>query len=271
MRTMRIGDMTIGDGARLLVICGPCVIESLVQCVDIAKRMSERCGELGMSYMFKGSFDKANRSSIKSDRGPGLDEGLRVIERVREEVGVLVTTDIHESCQGAAVGEVVDVIQVPAFLCRQTDLLAAAAGTGKAVNVKKGQFLSPGEMVNVVTKLNESGCDEVMLTERGTFFGYNRLVNDFVGVGDLMELGCPVCFDVTHSTQEPGGGGTVSGGRPDRAGLLAKAAVAAGVDAVFIETHADPSSALSDAATMLELNETEKLLGELAKIRRVVE
>lgn len=266
MNTINIANLTAGANQPLLIIAGPCAIESLDQCLQVGQTLRDRCNELGLSYVFKASFDKANRSSITSPRGPGLDEGLAILAGVRKQLGVPVTTDLHESHQASAVGEVVDLLQIPAFLCRQTDLLVAAAKTGKPVNVKKGQFLSPAEMINVIAKLDEAGAAGVMLTERGTFFGYNRLVNDFIGLGDMLELGRPVCFDVTHSTQQPGGMGTASGGRPERAPLLAKAALAAGVHALFIETHPDPAAALSDGATMLPLDQMTSLLGDLAQL-----
>ncbi len=276
MALCRINETRVGDGEPLAVIAGPCVIESLDQCLRIGEVVRDRCRELGLSYVFKASFDKANRSSIDSDRGQGVETGLRILAAVGEELGVPTSTDIHLPEQAALAGAVVDVLQIPAFLCRQTDLLVAAAETGKPVNVKKGQFVSPGEMDNVITKLQQAydakfpqteGAAQIMLTERGTFFGYNRLVTDFVGLGDMMELGYPVCFDVTHSTQQPGAAGTQSGGRPDRAPLLAKAAVAAGVHAVFIETHPDPPRALSDAAVQLPIETTVELLAELARLR----
>ena len=268
--TCEVVNIPIGRSNPLVIIAGPCVIESLDQCLQIGAAVAERCGELGIGYIFKASFDKANRSSITSPRGPGLDEGLKIIEQVGVKLGVPTTTDLHESHQAAAVGQAVDLLQIPAFLCRQTDLLAAAAATGKPVNVKKGQFLSPAEMTNVVKKLEEAKAAGIMLTERGTFFGYNRLVNDFIGLGDMAELGYPVCFDVTHSTQQPGGQGTKSGGRPDRAALLARAAVAAGVDALFIETHPDPANALSDGATVLPIPVAMDLLRQVADIRSVL-
>jgi len=278
---LAIQGVTIGRGQPLAIIGGPCQAESEALCLAVGGALRDRCAELGFGYIFKASFDKANRSSIHTQRGPGLDAGLAMLRRVSEQLGVPVTTDVHEPSQAAPVGEVVDLLQVPAFLCRQTDLLVACAQTGKAVNVKKGQFMSPGEMRNVITKIKEAAPGKyesdsdhaattsggLMLTERGTFFGYHRLVNDFIGLGDLMDLGCPVCFDVTHSTQQPGGAGTHTGGRPDRAPLLAKAATAAGVHALFIETHPDPSKALSDGATMLPLETTLGLLGELARLR----
>lgn len=272
MNTIQVGNVTIGPSAPLAIIGGPCVAESEKLCMKIGEAMRDRCAKLGMGYIFKASFDKANRSSIASFRGQGLEEGVALIQRVGKNLGVPTTTDIHESTQAATAGEAIDLLQIPAFLCRQTDLLLAAAATGRAVNVKKGQFLSPQEMTNVVTKLTEGyttggHSPRIMLTERGTFFGYNRLVNDFVGVGDMMDMGWPVCFDVTHSTQQPGGQGKSSGGRPERAPLLARAAVAAGVQCLFIETHPDPLSAMSDAATMLPLTRTLELLNELARLR----
>lgn len=271
MQSIRVGDVVIGAGTPLAIIAGPCVAESRDMCLRVGEAVRDRCRELGFGYIFKASYDKANRSSIHSERGPGLEEGVGLVAGIGRELGVPVTTDIHESHHAAptAAGGV-DLLQIPAFLCRQTDLLVAAAKTGHAVNVKKGQFLSPAEMTNVVTKLAEAGCKNLMLTERGTFFGYNRLVNDFIGVGDMLELGWPVCFDVTHSTQQPGGQGTASGGRPERAPMLAKCAVAAGVQALFIETHPEPRKAKSDAATMLPLDVTLDLLGRLARLRDAV-
>jgi len=250
--------------------------ESLEQCSRIGETMRDRCAELGIGYIFKASFDKANRTSIHSKRGPGLRQGLEWLAEVGRRLGVPVTTDVHQPDQCAPAAKHVDLLQIPAFLCRQTDLLIAAAETGRAVNVKKGQFLSPREMSSVVQKLIESAADHpgILLTERGTFFGYHQLVNDFIGLGDLMDLGWPVCFDVTHSTQLPGGSAhgetCVTGGRPDRAPLLARAAVAAGVQAVFIETHTNPAEALSDGATMLPLEQTLSLLGDLVAIRGCV-
>lgn len=265
MKTIHIQNVSIGPDSSLAIIAGPCAAESYDLCMTIGSQMKQRCDELGLSYIFKASFDKANRTSIKSNRGLGMDEGLAVIQKTARELGVPCTTDIHEPAQAAIAAQAVDILQIPAFLCRQTDLLVAAAHTGKAVNVKKGQFLSPAEMSNVITKLTEAGCQNQMLTERGTFFGYNRLVNDFAGVGDMMELGWPVCFDVTHSTQLPGQTQT-TGGRPERAPLLAKAAVAAGVQALFIETHPEPAKGMSDAATMLPLEVTQKLLGDVKRL-----
>lgn len=270
MHTSTIATVTVGKDKPLTLIAGPCQIESEDMCLRIGEQMRDRCAELGMQYIFKASFDKANRSSIHTPRGTGLDDGLASLERIGKALGVPTTTDIHEPYQAQPAGQAVDLLQIPAFLCRQTDLLVAAAKTGKAVNVKKGQFLSPGEMTNVVNKLEEAGCNSIMLTERGTFFGYNRLVNDFPGLEDMMQLNWPVCFDVTHSTQLPGGGGTHTAGRPQRAPLLARCAVAAGVQALFIETHPDPKRAKSDAATMLPVDQVLDLLGQLAKLHETI-
>lgn len=283
MRSVKVGEMTIGPDGPLTIIAGPCLAESKEICLGIGQRLRDQCEGLALNYVFKASFDKANRSSIRSPRGQGVDEGLRILEDVRAALGVPVTTDIHEPEQAGLAAEVVDLLQIPAFLCRQSDLLGAASKTGKPVNIKKGQFLSPSEMAVVVDKLlvgargGEAGEEAagVLLTERGTFFGYQRLVNDFIGLGDLMELGWPVCFDVTHSTQLPGAGtrseATVSAGRPERAPLLARAAVAAGVQAVFMEAHPDPGRALSDGATMLPLNQVIGLLAQLRVLREVLE
>jgi 2-dehydro-3-deoxyphosphooctonate aldolase (KDO 8-P synthase) len=236
------------------------VIESLDQCLLIGKHVKSICDKLGITYIFKASFDKANRSSNASFRGPGLDKGLRVLQRVKQEIDVPVLTDVHEAQQAAAVASVVDILQVPAFLARQTDLLLACGQTGKYVNVKKGQFMSPQEMGNAVEKIRSTGNQNILLTERGTFFGYNRLVNDFTGLPIMRSFGCPVVFDITHSTQQPAGLGNVSGGNPQYSPMLARAAMAAGVDGLFLECHPDPQNARSDAATMLDLNDVEPLL-----------
>ena len=278
-RLCTIGDVEIGPERPLTIIAGPCTLESRELAVEVGDALQRACAEHDLGYVFKASFDKANRTSVESPRGPGLEKGLADLDAVRDSLGgAPITTDVHELAQAERVATVVDALQIPAFLCRQTDLLQAcaqaAASHQRAVNVKKGQFVSPAEMVGPVKKLAASGCDNVMLTERGTFFGYHRLVNDFVGLGDLIEQDpgggpCPVCFDCTHSTQHPGAGAT-SGGRPERAGLLARAAVAAGVHAVFLECHPNPSQALSDAATMLPLHEAVSLIGELAAIRHAL-
>ncbi len=256
--------------APLFVLAGPCVIESLEQCLVIAKHVRNVCQGLGLAYVFKASFDKANRSSASSFRGPGLREGLRILDAVKRQVGVPVLTDVHEAHQAEEVGKVVDIMQVPAFLSRQTDLLVACAKTGKIVNVKKGQFMSPQEMGNAVDKVRAAGNDRVMLTERGTFFGYNRLVNDFTGLVVMREFGVPVVFDVTHSTQQPGGLGLASGGNPQYVPMLARAAVAAGVDGLFIECHPEPKKAKSDAATMIDLETIAKVLEQSRKVADAV-
>ncbi|CAG0970245.1 2-dehydro-3-deoxyphosphooctonate aldolase (KDO 8-P synthase) [Phycisphaerales bacterium] len=278
-RVCTVGKVTIGPLRPLAIIAGPCVLESLELGMTIGSRLVKACAEYGLAYVFKASFDKANRSSVRSARGPGLEGGLAWMSRIRSELGVPVTTDIHEPEQAALTANVVDLLQIPAFLCRQTDLLCAAGEAAvkmaRAVNVKKGQFLAPHEMAGAVRKLAEVGCTNVMVTERGTTFGYGRLVNDFLGLGDLMELRAeggspPVCFDVTHSTQLPGAG-EQTGGRPDRAPLLARAAAAAGVHAMFLETHPQPGKALSDASTMLPLDSVPELLRAVAKIREAIE
>jgi 2-dehydro-3-deoxyphosphooctonate aldolase (KDO 8-P synthase) len=265
-----IGPVAAGPDQPLLLIAGPCVLESPQINDAIAHTLRDACDRLGLSFVFKASFDKANRSSIRSARGPGIETGLQELMRIKRAFGVPITTDVHEPAQAAETAQVADLLQVPAFLCRQTDLLVACAATGKPVNVKKGQFLSPAEMRHVIAKLREGGCKNIMLTERGTFFGYHRLVNDFIGIGDMMDLGAPVCFDVTHSTQLPGAAESTTAGRPDRAALLAKAAVAAGVQAVFIECHPEPAKSLSDASTMQPLSGMERLLTALVAIRRAV-
>lgn len=276
----QVGSVGIGQGQPLAVIAGPCVLESLELGVRVGRVVRDACAQAGLGYVFKASFDKANRSSVASPRGPGLERGLGWLGEIGRELGVPTTTDIHEPAQAGPASRVVDMVQIPAFLCRQTDLLLAAGRAavehGRAVNVKKGQFMSPGEMGGALRKLGEAGCQRVMLTERGTAFGYGRLVNDFVGLGDLMEVTArlgdrvigpvPVCFDCTHSTQLPGAG-EQTGGRPERAPLLAAAAVAAGVHAVFLECHPEPARGLSDAATMLELGTVPGLVGALARIR----
>ncbi len=278
-RTFTAGSVTIGPGQPLSIIAGPCVLESLEQSLEIGRRVRDACRRHGLTYIFKGSFDKANRSSITSARGPGLERGLAWLGEVGRELGVPVTTDIHDPDQAEAAARVVDIVQIPAFLCRQTDLLLAAGSAaskhGRGVNVKKGQFMAPAEMKGAVRKLGEAGCANVMVTDRGTFFGYHRLVNDFAGLGDLMELAVaggspPVCFDVTHSTQFPGAEGERTGGQPARAPLLARAATAAGVHCLFIECHPEPAKALSDASTVLPLGSMEELLGSVSRIRGAI-
>ena len=255
----------------LFVIAGPCVIESADLCLTVGRHVKGVCDKLGIAYVFKASFDKANRSSNASFRGPGLTDGLVVLDRIKNELGVPVLTDVHEPEQAAVSAKVVDVLQIPAFLARQTDLLQACGRTGRVVNVKKGQFMSPQEMGLAVEKVRSCGHDNVMLTERGTFFGYNRLVNDFTALPVMKGFGAPVVFDVTHSTQQPAGLGNQSGGNPQYSPMLARAAVAAGVDGLFLECHPEPKKAKSDAATMLSLDAVEPLLTQckqLADLRR---
>jgi 2-dehydro-3-deoxyphosphooctonate aldolase (KDO 8-P synthase) len=257
--------------APLFVIAGPCVIESLELCLEVGRHVKNVCAELGLAYIFKASFDKANRSSNASFRGPGLEAGLKILERVRGELGVPVLTDVHETHHAEAAGKIVDVLQVPAFLARQTDLLLACGKTGKTVNVKKGQFMAPAEMGLAIEKIKSTGNDRIMLTERGTFFGYGRLVNDFTGLAVMAKFGQPVVFDVTHSTQQPAGLGNTSGGNPEYSPLLARAAMATGlVDGLFLECHPEPKKAKSDAATMMGLGEVGALLKSCLEIRRLV-
>ena len=266
-----IGPYLCGDGQPLLLIAGPCVIENEQLTLSIAERLKEIASSFPLQLIFKASFDKANRTSVESYRGPGLEEGLRILDKVRRQVGLPVTTDMHESHQAAAVAEVCELIQVPAFLARQTDLLVSAAATGRAVNVKKGQFLAPWDMKHVVGKLSASGCENVLLCERGTFFGYGRLVNDMKALPQLRELGAPVVFDATHSVQEPGGLGGASGGNRAMVEPMARAATAIGVDGLFFETHPDPDAALSDGPNMVPLDQFAGLVARIVKIRETVE
>jgi 2-dehydro-3-deoxyphosphooctonate aldolase (KDO 8-P synthase) len=259
-----------GAGEKLLVIAGPCVIENERLTLTIAEHLAEVTHQLPVQLVFKASFDKANRTSLDSDRGVGIDEGLRILARVAETVGLPVTTDIHESWQAPRVGEVCALMQIPAFLARQTDLLIAAARTGRAVHVKKGQFMAPKDMRHVVEKLAAAGCRDVILCERGTFFGYGRLVNDMRAIPQMQELGVPVVFDATHSVQEPGGLGNATGGNRAMVEPLARAAMALNVDGLFCETHPDPDSSPSDGANMVPLNEFAPMLRRLLEIRSVV-
>jgi 2-dehydro-3-deoxyphosphooctonate aldolase (KDO 8-P synthase) len=266
----KIGNVNIGLDAPLFVVAGPCVIESRDICLDIADRLVKIAASSGVGMIFKASFDKANRSSLHSFRGPGLEKGLEILAAVRRETNLPVMTDVHEPGQAGIVSEVVDCLQVPAFLCRQTDLLCACGRTGKPVNIKKGQFLSPDEMKNVVEKVRTCGNGQIILTERGTFFGYNRLVNDMTAIDTMKRLGCPVVFDATHSAQQPGGLGDMSAGRREMAPILAKAAVAAGANGLFIEVHTEPEKAKSDAASIMPIDWLEDLLEVCKKIFEVV-
>lgn len=248
------------------LIAGPCVIESEEMILDIAGKMKNITERLGLEYYFKASFDKANRTSLTSFRGPGIEEGMRILQRVKDVYGLKIATDIHEPWQAQKVAEVADIIQIPAFLCRQTDLLVAAARTGKKVNVKKAQFLAPWDMRNVVNKVKESGNNDLMLCERGTSFGYNTLVVDMTGLVEMKKLGCPVVFDATHSVQKPGGQGDATGGNREFVEPLAKAALAVGADWLFMEVHKDPAKALSDGPNMVKLDELEEMLVRLMKV-----
>jgi 2-dehydro-3-deoxyphosphooctonate aldolase (KDO 8-P synthase) len=256
------------------LIAGPCVIESRDLALEVAEQVKAITDRLGIRYIFKASFDKANRSSGGSFRGPGVEGGLAVLAEAKERLGLPVLTDIHESHQAAPVADVVDVLQIPAFLCRQTDLLLAAAeatrGTNKVINVKKGQFLAPWDMAQVVKKLRDAGVENLWLTERGSSFGYNTLVVDYRGLPQLQDLGCPVIFDATHSVQQPGGKGTSTGGQREFVAPLARAAVAVGVDGLFMEVHPDPDHALSDGPNMVPLHRLEPLLQQLLAIRAAV-
>lgn len=259
----------IGDRCPLTLIGGPCVIEGEDFTLKMAEEIYKICDRLKISFIFKSSFDKANRTSINSFRGQTLDEGLEILQKVKQKVGVPVLTDIHESYQATPVAEVVDVLQIPAFLCRQTDLLLAAAATGKAINVKKGQFLAPWDMKNVVRKLETAGAKNILLTERGTSFGYNTLVVDFRSLPQMRELGYPVVFDATHSVQMPGGQGEKSGGQRQFVPYLAKAAAAVGIDALFMEIHENPDTALSDGPNMIPLANVEEILKQIVSIHNL--
>ncbi|MBR3251383.1 MAG: 3-deoxy-8-phosphooctulonate synthase [Erysipelotrichaceae bacterium] len=252
--------------SKFILIAGPCVIESEELCMNVAKTIKDIAERLDLDYYFKASFDKANRTSITSYRGPGIEEGLRVLKKVKKEVGVKVVTDIHEPWQAEKAAEVCDMLQIPAFLCRQTDLLVAAAKTGKLINVKKAQFLAPWDMKNVVGKLEEAGNRSIMLCERGSTFGYNTLVVDMSGISEMKKFGYPVVFDATHSVQKPGGKGNSTGGNREYVEPLAKAAIAAGADHLFFEVHPDPDKALSDGPNMVKLDEFEGLLKRVIKV-----
>lgn len=250
----------------IMLIAGPCVIESEEIVFEIAQKLKKIAGNLSLDLYFKASFDKANRTSIASYRGPGIDEGLRILSKVKNDFGLKICTDIHEPWQAEKVAQVADIIQIPAFLCRQTDLLVAAAKTGKTINVKKAQFLAPWDMSNVVKKLEDSGNRNIMLCERGTSFGYNTLVVDMTGISEMKKFGYPVVFDATHSVQKPGGNGNATGGNRNYVEPLAKAAIAAGADALFFEVHPNPDNALSDGSNMVRLDDFENMLIRIKKV-----
>ncbi len=267
-----VGPVRVGRGNPLVLIAGPCVMEPNDLTMVIARRLAEVCGRLGVPLIFKASFDKANRTSKSSYRGPGIDEGLKVFERVKAETGLPVTTDVHETHQAAPIAGVVDLLQIPAFLARQTDLLEAAAATGRPLNVKKGQFMAPWDMANVVAKVTAVSDAGLVLTERGTTFGYGRLVNDFRAIPQMQATGAPVVFDATHSVQLPsaGPGGTVTSGEREMVPYLARAAVASGCDALFLEVHPRPDEALSDGPNALRLDDLEGLLRVCLRLREAI-
>ncbi|GGL48107.1 3-deoxy-8-phosphooctulonate synthase [Sporolactobacillus putidus] len=271
MKTIRLNEtIRFGENEPFVLIAGPCVIESedlVLKTADAIKKVTDH---LGIPFVFKASYDKANRSSIYSRRGPGLEKGLEILSKVKEKIGVPLTSDIHEANQASPAGDVLDILQIPAFLCRQTDLLVAAAQTGKIINVKKGQFLAPWDMKNVITKLEEAGNTNIMLTERGASFGYNNLVVDMRSLPTMRSYGYPVIFDATHSVQIPGGNGTSTGGKREFVPYLSRAAVAAGVDAVFMEVHPDPDQAWSDGPNMVKLENLEETLKPLREIDAIV-
>jgi 2-dehydro-3-deoxyphosphooctonate aldolase (KDO 8-P synthase) len=269
IKSFQVGDVTFGDG-RLAFILGPCVVENQQHALFMAQEINDICKFAGVDFVYKSSFDKANRSSIESFRGGGMEFGLEILARVKTEIGVPVITDVHETWQVEKVAEVADIIQIPAFLCRQTDLLTESAKSGKAVNVKKGQFLAPWDAKNIVEKLQNAGCEKVLLTERGASFGYNNLVVDLRSFPIMRSFGVPVVFDVTHSLQLPGGLGKATGGQAEYIEYFARAGVACGVDAVFMEVHDDPKNAPSDGPNQLHLNRLEKLLFKLKAIHELV-
>ena len=262
-KEIKIGTVTIGGKAPIALITGPCQLESRDHTMFMAEAIAKACAPTGTGFIFKASYDKANRSSISTQRGIGMDEGLKILAEVRDAFGCPVLTDVHDAAQCAPSGEVVDVIQIPAFLCRQTDLLLAAGKTGRAINVKKGQFLAPWDMGNVAEKIASTGNENIMLCDRGTSFGYNTLVSDFRGLPIMAQTGYPVVFDATHSVQQPGGQGTTSGGQREFAPVLARAACAVGVSALFIETHQDPDNAPSDGPNMIPVDQMADLIANL--------
>lgn len=270
MNTVQVGNFSIGNGQPLALLAGPCVLEGLDRCLLIGRTIKEITGRLGIPYVFKASFDKANRSSFNGFRGPGLKKGLEMLQTIKDELQVPIVTDVHTEEQIEPAAKVADIIQIPAFLCRQTDLLYAAAQSGAVVNVKKGQFMAPGDMRNVVDKLHEGGCSQILLTERGASFGYNNLVVDMRTFPIMRSFGYPVVFDGTHSVQLPGGAGTCSAGNREFVPNLVRAAVGAGVDALFMEVHDNPEEALCDGPNMVYLDKLEDLLKDALAIHEVV-
>ena len=269
MKHLEIGGLTTGNDLPLTVIAGPCQLESSEHAQMIAGTMKEACDKVGAQYVFKASYDKANRTSVSGKRGLGLDEGLKTLQEVKDKIGVPVLTDVHTEAQCAPAAEVCDILQIPAFLCRQTDLLLAAGNTGAVINIKKGQFLAPWDMDNVVVKVESTGNHRIMLTERGTSFGYNTLVTDMRGLPRMAQTGYPVIMDATHSVQQPGGQGGSSGGQREFAPVMARAAVSLGIGGVFIETHEDPDNAPSDGPNMIHLKDMPQLLDTLMAFDRL--
>jgi len=269
-RIVTVGTIRIGGTHPFALITGPCQLESLDHARMMAEKIAEACAPTGTQFIFKASYDKANRSSITTQRGLGIDEGLSILSKIRDEFGCPILTDVHDTAQCKPAGDVVDIIQIPAFLCRQTDLLLAAGETGVAINIKKGQFLAPWDMGNVAEKVASTGNENILLCDRGTSFGYNTLVSDFRGLPIMAATGYPVVFDATHSVQQPGGQGTTSGGQREFAPVLARAAVAVGVSALFIETHEAPDTAPSDGPNMIPVHKMEQLIGQLRAIDDLV-
>lgn len=266
MFNVPVKNFRVGKGERLVIMSGPCVIESEEHCLQAAEALKKMFAGLEINLIFKSSYDKANRSAYHSFRGPGLDEGLRILERVKNEFDLPIVTDVHSPEEAKAAGEICDILQIPAFLCRQTDLIFAAAQTGAVVSVKKGQFLAPWDMSNVVNKITAAGNQKIILVDRGTTFGYNNLVSDMRSIPIMQRLGYPVCYDATHAVQKPGGLGDASGGDREFIPILAKAALAAGADCLFMEAHPNPVEAKSDAASVLDFKDLKKLLPKLAQL-----
>ena len=270
MTPIKVSNIKIGGGNPLVLIAGPCVIESEALCLETAKRIKEISGKLDIPFIFKSSFDKANRLSIDSYRGPGLKRGLEILNKVKQKLKVPVLSDVHCQKEIAAAGAVLDIIQIPAFLCRQTDIVVSAAKTGKAINIKKGQFLAPWDILPIIKKVESCGNKKILITERGVCFGYNNLVSDFRSIAIIREFGYPVIYDATHSIQLPGGKGATSGGQREFVAGLSRAAVAFGCDGLFLEVHLKPEKALCDGPNMINLKELEKLLKQIKKIEDVL-
>lgn len=270
MNTVKVGNFEIGAGNQLALMAGPCVLESMERCLYIGRTIKDITTRLGIPYIFKASFDKANRSSFNGFRGPGMEKGLEMLQKIKDELQVPIVTDIHEPSQAEPVAKVADVLQIPAFLCRQTDLLYKAAQTGRIINVKKGQFMAPNDMRNVVDKLHEGGCSQMLLTERGASFGYNNLVVDMRSFPIMRSFGYPIIFDATHSVQLPGGAGSCSAGNREYVEYLTRAAIGCGVDGVFMEVHDNPEEALCDGPNSLYLDKLEDLLKDALAIYNIV-